>query len=55
MKNEKQYTKLQLSMPGTKREFIDKVTADIHGFNGFTDKPVVHQCDFQVVENEILL
>ena len=31
-KNEKQYVKLQVSMPGTKTKFIDKVTPDIHGF-----------------------
>ena len=30
------------------RAFLDKVTPDI---DGFTDEPVVYQCDVQFVEN----
>ena len=47
-KNEKQYVRLQLSIPGTQGAFLDKFTPDI---DGFTDEPVVHQCDVQFVEN----
>ena len=47
-KNEKQYVRLQLIIPRTLGEFLNKVTPDI---DGFTDEPVVHQCDVQVVEN----
>ena len=47
-KNEKQYVRPQSSIPETKGFFLDNVTPDI---NGFTDEPVVHQCDFQVVKN----
>ena len=36
-KNEKQFVRLQLSIPGTQRAFLDKVNPDI---NGFTAKPV---------------
>ena len=46
-KNEKQYLRLQLSIPGTQRAFFNKVTTDIDGFTG---ELVVHQCDVQVVE-----
>ena len=46
-KNEKQYVRLQLIIPGTQGAFLDKVTPDI---DGFTDEPVLHQCDIQVVE-----
>ena len=46
-KNEKQYVRLQPSIPGTQGAFLDKVTPDIYGF---TDEPVVHQCDVQVVK-----
>ena len=37
-KNEKQFVRLQLSIPGTQGAFSDKVTPDIYDF---TDNPVV--------------
>ena len=40
-KNENQYVILQLSIPGTQRSFLDKVTFDI---DGFTAEPAFHQC-----------
>ena len=46
-KNEKQYVRLQPSIPRTQGAFLDKVTPDI---DGFTHEPVVHQCDVQVVK-----
>ena len=45
--NEKQYARLQQSIPRTQQTFLDKVTLDI---NGFTDEQVFHECDVQVVE-----
>ena len=39
--NEKKYGRLQLSIPGIQRSFLDKVTPDI---DGFTAEPVFHQC-----------
>ena len=42
-KNEKQYLRLQLSIPGTQRVFSDKVTTNI---DYFTDEREV-QCDVQ--------
>ena len=47
-KNEKQYLRVQLSIPGTRGVFLDKITPDI---DGFIDELVVHQCDVRVVEN----
>ena len=44
-KNEKQYARLQLSIPGPQGACLDKVTHDI---DGFTDEPVAHQCGIQV-------
>ena len=46
-KIEKQYARLQLSIPGTQETFLDKVAPDI---DSFTDEPVA-QCDVQVVKN----
>ena len=43
-RNEKQYVRLKLTIPGTQRTFSDKVVPDIYGF---PDEPVV-QCDVQV-------
>ena len=43
---EKQYVRVQLSLPETQGEFLDKVTPDIAGF---TYEPFV-QCDIQFVE-----
>ena len=45
--NEKQYARLQQSIPRTQQRFLDKVTLDI---NSFTDEQVFHECDVQVVE-----
>ena len=45
--NEKQYARLQQSIPRTQQRFLDKVTLDI---NGFTDEQVFHECDVEVVE-----
>ena len=45
--NEKQYARLQQSIPRTQQTFLDKVTLDI---NGFTDEQVFHECDVEVVE-----
>ena len=33
------------SLPETQGAFLDKVTSDT---DGFTDAPVVHQCDVQI-------
>ena len=46
-KIEKQYARLQLSIPGTQETFLDKVAPDI---DSFTDESVA-QCDVQVVKN----
>ena len=46
-KNEKQYLRLQLSIPGTQRVFSDKVTPNI---DDFTDEREV-QCGVQDVNN----
>ena len=45
--NEKQYARLQQSIPRTQQTFLEKVTLDI---NGFTDEQDFHECDVQVVE-----
>ena len=47
-KNGKQYVRLTLTIPGTQGAFLVKVIPDI---DGFTDAPVVYQCNTQVVEN----
>ena len=46
-KNEKQYVRLQLSLPRTQEAFSEKAAPDIDRFN---DESVV-PCDVQVVEN----
>ena len=46
-KNENQYVRLQLRIPGTQRLFSDNVHP---GIDGFTDEPVV-QKDVQILEN----
>ena len=43
--------RLQLSVLGTQGTILETVTPDI---DGFTDEPVVHQCDVQVVENNFI-
>ena len=48
--NEKEYARLQLSIPGTHLVFSDKVAPDI---DGFTNEPVV-QCDVEVVKNSFV-
>ena len=35
-------------MSGTLGTFLDKLTSD---YDGFTDEPIVPQCDLQFVEN----
>lgn len=49
-KNEKQYVRLQLSIPGTQGATLNKVTPDT---DVFTKEQVVHQCDAQIVENTV--
>ena len=48
---EKKKVRLQLSVLGTQGTILEMVTPDI---DGFTDEPVVHQCDVQVVENNFI-
>ena len=43
--------RLQLSVLGTQGTILETVTPDI---DGFTDEPVVHQCDVQLVENNFI-
>ena len=43
-----QSKKGKLSISGTLGTFLDKLTSD---YDGFTDEPIVPQCDLQFVEN----
>ena len=50
-KSEKQYVRLQLSIPGSQGAFLDKIN---FGTDGFTDEPVFYQCDVQVIKSSFV-